>query len=89
MLFYPVSIVSRCFMFITLYPHFVPVDFSNAVIRYGHVNTDNIKDLFEQHIIHKKVVYELWRGRMGSSSEETEKIIQQNMPQEQQQQPQK
>lgn len=43
------------------------------------MDTKNIENLIEQHILHKKLVYELWRGRMGMSPEETEVVLSKNI----------
>jgi (2Fe-2S) ferredoxin len=36
---------------------------------YGNVTPENISDLIEQHMVQGKIVWELWRGRMGLAPE--------------------
>lgn len=36
---------------------------------YGYVTPENAASLFEQHIVHGEIVWDLWRGRMGMAPE--------------------
>ncbi|KAM1712595.1 hypothetical protein ACFX13_023763 [Malus domestica] len=47
---------------------------------YGYVTPDDVPELLDQHIGKGEIIERLWRGQMGASSDEAEKINGQKLP---------
>ncbi|KAM1068457.1 hypothetical protein ACFX2A_000426 [Malus domestica] len=48
--------------------------------RYGYVTTDGVPELLDQHIGKGEIIERLWRGQMGVSFDEAEKINDPKLP---------
>ncbi|RVX08830.1 hypothetical protein CK203_011096 [Vitis vinifera] len=48
--------------------------------RYGYVTPNDVPELLDQHIGKGEIIERIWRGQMGSSTEEGEKVDEQKLP---------
>ncbi|KAL6325281.1 hypothetical protein AAG906_023126 [Vitis piasezkii] len=47
---------------------------------YGYVTPNDVPELLDQHIGKGEIIERIWRGQMGSSTEEGEKVDEQKLP---------
>ncbi|KAF5746894.1 hypothetical protein HS088_TW06G01070 [Tripterygium wilfordii] len=47
---------------------------------YGYVTPEDVPELLDEHVAKGVVIKRLWRGQMGASSEEGEKVAEQKLP---------